>query len=398
MVYFKPPDPIVLPPYAQSDAAPELPIPKHPHFFKKLEVGVSPRTLVSREDKSTTGSLCFFKIPSRKIVKFIDYLTASKVTNQYKREHLKEINATGGGAYKYAAVVKEKLNITLCAKREMECLIKGLNFLLLNGVDEIFRVNFRTKEQIMVEQNPNKIFPYIVVNCGSGVSILKVTGKSQFERISGTSLGGGTFWGLCKLLTNLRSWHELDEIKNTDGPGDNKNVDLLVGDIYGGRDIPDIGLSKDVIASSFGKAATHGDSESEDNDESEVKGRDDADSFLVSCPMCGDLRRRTASCSKRTFSSADEPRRREHVAAHYKSQDITKSLLFMISNNIGQISYLNAKLHKVNRIIFCGGFIQDNPYVWSRLSYSIDFWSKSEMQALFPVHDGYLGALGALLA
>jgi type II pantothenate kinase len=35
-------------------------------------------------------------------------------------------------------------------------------------------------------------FPYLVVNIGSGVSILKVTGPGKAERVSGTSLGGGT--------------------------------------------------------------------------------------------------------------------------------------------------------------------------------------------------------------
>lgn len=34
-------------------------------------------------------------------------------------------------------------------------------------------------------------FPYLVVNIGSGVSILKVTGPGTFERVSGSSLGGG---------------------------------------------------------------------------------------------------------------------------------------------------------------------------------------------------------------
>lgn len=44
---------------------------------------------------------------------------------------------------------------------------------------------------------------------------------------------------------------------------------LAPGDIYGGRDIPDIGLSRNVIASSFGKAATCDDSASEYSSPSE---------------------------------------------------------------------------------------------------------------------------------
>jgi len=70
----------------------------------------------------------------------------------------------------------------------------------------------------------------------------------------------------------------------------------------------------------------------------------------------------------------------------------------MISNNICQIAFLNAKLLGIERVFFSGGFIQGNEYIWSRLAYSIDFWSKGQMKALFLRHDGYLGAVGALLA
>jgi hypothetical protein len=37
----------------------------------------------------------------------------------------------------------------------------------------------------------NELFPYLVVNIGSGVSILKVKSPGVFERVSGSSLGGG---------------------------------------------------------------------------------------------------------------------------------------------------------------------------------------------------------------
>jgi type II pantothenate kinase len=35
--------------------------------------------------------------------------------------------------------------------------------------------------------------------------------------------------------------------------GDSSKIDLTVGDIYGGKDYSGIGLSKHMIASSFGK-------------------------------------------------------------------------------------------------------------------------------------------------
>lgn len=46
--------------------------------------------------------------------------------------------------------------------------------------------------------------PLLVVNIGSGVSILLVsqneTGELKAERVGGTSLGGGFFMGLANLL------------------------------------------------------------------------------------------------------------------------------------------------------------------------------------------------------
>ena len=51
--------------------------------------------------------------------------------------------------------------------------------------------------------DPN-IFPYLLVNIGSGVSILKVESEEEFERVGGTATGGGTFWGLGSLLTKAK--------------------------------------------------------------------------------------------------------------------------------------------------------------------------------------------------
>jgi pantothenate kinase len=83
--------------------------------------------------------------------------------------------------------------------------------------------------------------------------MIKVDGPGRFERVSGTNLGGGTFWGLCRLLTRVRSFDEMLALSST---GNSANVDMLVGDIYGGRDYENIGLSADTIASSFGKVVS----------------------------------------------------------------------------------------------------------------------------------------------
>lgn len=59
------------------------------------------------------------------------------------------------------------------------------------------------------EETTSEIFPYMLVNIGSGVSIIKVTSNETYERISGTSLGGGTLWGLLGLLTDAKDYDEM---------------------------------------------------------------------------------------------------------------------------------------------------------------------------------------------
>ncbi|GAA5987068.1 hypothetical protein JCM10908_001013 [Rhodotorula pacifica] len=196
-------------------------------------------------------------------------------------------------------------------------------------------------------------FPCLLVNIGSGVSIVKIDDYGKFERISGTSLGGGTLWGLLSLLTGAKSFDDMLALADK---GDNSSVDMLVGDIYG-QDYQKIGLKSSTIASSFGKVFRRG------------EGHGDA-----------------------LAEEEEEQRRRS-----FKAEDISRSLLYAISNNIGQIAYMNAEKHNLDRIYFGGGFIRGHAATISTLSYAIRFWSKGTKRALFLRHEGYLGGIGAWL-
>ena len=58
---------------------------------------------------------------------------------------------------------------------EMECLITGCNFLLKNIPDEVFMFQRHgNPEYKFHSQDPETAFPYLLVNIGSGVSIVKV--------------------------------------------------------------------------------------------------------------------------------------------------------------------------------------------------------------------------------
>ena len=82
----------------------------------------------------------------------------------------------------------------------------------------------------------------------------------------------------------------------------------------------------------------------------------------------------------------------------YKDQDIAKSLIFMVADNVAQLGYILSEIHGVSMIIFTGGFILDNSCVWQCITKAVNYWSKGSTSAMFLSHDGYLGALGALLS
>ena len=72
-----------------------------------------------------------------------------------------------------------------------------------------------------VHAEEGDLYPYLLVNIGSGVSMVKVSGEGQYERVSGSSLGGGTFSGLCRLLTQCR---DFDEMLQLSMQGDNSKA------------------------------------------------------------------------------------------------------------------------------------------------------------------------------
>jgi len=223
---------------------------------------------------------------------------------------------------------------------------------------------------------PNEnIYPYLLVNIGSGVSFLKVSGPHKYERVGGTSLGGGTLWGLLSLLTGARTF---DEMLDMADQGDNSKVDMLVGDIYG-TDYGKIGLKSTTIASSFGKVFRM-----KREAESAAEDSGGATAFSLQNP---------AMPSEQATPADSESGR----SPPFSRADISRSLLYAISNNIGQLAHLHSRIHNLNHIYFGGSFIRGHRQTINTLSYAIKFWSGGQKQAYFLRHEGYLGAVGAFL-
>lgn len=202
------------------------------------------------------GRMNFLSFETDKIDSCIEYLRQLKSnyqkTNGSSKAAELSVMATGGGAFKFYDRIKERLGVDVVREDEMECLIRGLDFFITEIPLEVFTYDDTDPENAVEYQDAqSEIYPYLLVNIGSGVSMIKVSGPSQFQRIGGTSLGGGTLWGLLSLLTGARNF---DDMLAMADKGDNSGVDLLVGDIYGeGMGYEKIGLKERTIASTFGK-------------------------------------------------------------------------------------------------------------------------------------------------
>lgn len=249
--------------------------------------------------------------------------------------------ATGGGAHKFQELIESEVKMKLHKFDEIDSLIRGVEYLEKNHESELFYYENPQDEAtcIKTSYNLDVEYPYMLVNIGSGVSLLSVKGPSDYKRVCGTSLGGGTFLGLCCLLTDCKSFEEAMELA---AKGDNRNVDKLVKDIYGG-DYQRFGLTGDVVASSFGQM----------------------------------------NCSEKRKDASPE--------------DLARATLVTITNNIGSLARLCANAEKIERVVFVGNFLRINNISMKMLSSAMHFWSGGAMKALFCEHEGYFGAIGCLL-
>lgn len=364
------------------------------HFFNEID-GNNPHTMSS----NSVGTIRFLKVPSAKIIDLASTIKQHNVLNKYKSEYVKKIRATGGGAFKYGHIARDVFGMEVDVVKEMDAVVKGLNLVLLTAPSSIFTVNPETGEHL-----PHKLtspgsmfspFPYLLINIGSGISFIKCTGPDGAHvRVGGSPIGGATFWGFTRALTHLTTWEEVLEIMRLDGPGDNKNVDLLVGDIYGynAKDLPSM-LAPETVASSFGKFGL------ESKKVEEIAAIHARCSSNIAVPVDEDDGNHGATLSE-LASKETSNTEASGVGVDSRtpsSMDIVRSFLNMLSGNVTQLAYLHSQLHGIKNIFFAGGFVRDNHVVLSLISHTLSYWSSGETAAHFLEHDGYLGALGCIV-
>lgn len=283
------------------------------------------------------GSLHFIRFATSQMPEFLSMAKSKRFADT-----VNTVCATGGGAYKFEEDIKKNLGIELRKTDELDSIIIGIHYIdKFNSDRECYYLENPLDDAkcVKVPYDFSQPYPYLVVNIGSGVSILAVYSSNSYSRVSGSSIGGGTFLGLCSLLTQCKTYEEAIRLAKA---GSSRKIDKLVKDIYGG-DYPKFNLSGDTVASSFGHM--------------------------------------------NMLEKRKEVRR----------NDLARALLEMITINIGSIARMCAASEKIDRVVFIGNFLRVNQLSMRLLSYAVNYWSKGAMKALFLEHEGYFGAVGCFV-
>mmetsp|Transcript_2140 Transcript_2140/g.4925 ORF Transcript_2140/g.4925 Transcript_2140/m.4925 type:complete len:515 (-) Transcript_2140:139-1683(-) len=256
----------------------------------------------------------------------------------------RRVAAAGGGASKFAPLFLDALRVEIVPVKELSAVIDGL--LLLASCHPAADLLFTIGEDgnPIALPWPDPLFPLILVNMGSGVSILRVdsAAPNDYVRVGGTACGGGTFLGLARALTSAKTFQQALSLAEA---GDAGRADKLVSDIYGVEGCEALGLPGNLTAVNFGK--------------------------LGDVPSNGGM-----PCSE---------------------ADLARSLLQMVTQQSVILGGAFARQAGcVGRVFFVGGFVDENNRI-ARRSIAQNFRNLGGC-AYFLTHSDFLGALGSLRA
>ncbi|KAM3843019.1 pantothenate kinase 1-like [Diretmus argenteus] len=143
-----------------------------------------------------TGNLHFIRFPTHDLPAFLQMVRDKHFSSLHTT-----LCATGGGAYKFESDFRTMADLRLHKLDELDCLIRGVLYIdsvMSVGPSACYYFENPTDPELCVQrpytlENP---YPLLLVNIGSGVSILAVYSENNYKRVTGTrydeSLGPGT--------------------------------------------------------------------------------------------------------------------------------------------------------------------------------------------------------------
>jgi len=301
--------------------------------------GLSPTHLYLPSSDST---VYFFKYVNDDLPSFRSHPIYARIAKQEKVR----LRGTGSLLERMAATLASEFNVEVQSLSTTDLVLSALDCVMKERPEAFFTYrkvhwpllpNGRAYKEPKLAINTQKsMYPYILANLRSGLSVYRVDSLTSACRVSGSSMGGATFASVMKLGTSYSTvCQALDGAKG----GDNSEVDITVGDIYG-CDSTSIGLKKDLIASSCGKMRT---------------------------------------------------------GAAYRDQDLARSVAMMIALNVAQIVALTAQAEEVSTIIVAGSALEAEPLM-RMLQKAMNSWTQNKVHLVFCEYGVYLASLGGVLA
>ena len=123
------------------------------------------------------------------------------------------------------------------------------------GLGEFVIVGKKEDGKNLTKDNKNalvlkdKLYPYLLSSGEDGITIYQVDSINSYKKLGYNIMGPTSLWSLFNLTCN---YDDMEIAIKEAAQGNNKLIDLSVGDIYG-CDYGDISLCSNIIASSFSK-------------------------------------------------------------------------------------------------------------------------------------------------
>lgn len=300
----------------------------------------------------------------------------------------RRIVTAGGGAHRLAQLFMDSLTVEVVPFKEMESLVSGLTFLHKHKPDnEVFKIQPDGTQEFV--DWPDPLYPCIVVNIGSGVSVLKLDASEDgkepyFTRLGGTATGGAAFLGLVRMMTRAKTYPDCLALAQK---GDARKVNKLVSDIYGQDGCSNLGLAPGLTAAHFAKITM------KDFNHPDYSEEDIAAAVLTMVVSASTVIARAFSRSVASSTGAkDEKLAQARMRSRSNTlDDLGSAPLVSKAQLMGAAPYPG---ERKTPVFFVGGFLAENRKAWEIISRS--FRNLDCGPALFLRHADFLGALGCL--
>ncbi|CUV07484.1 unnamed protein product [Cryptosporidium hominis] len=249
---------------------------------------------------------------------------------------------TGGGSVKFKTILESKYKIKVVRFDEMKSIVNGCFELFGNlstgNLQQPHFYSILKGETFLVRMDSHtRIFPSLVISVGSGVSIIRVENQNQFERVSGTRFGGGTVFGISKLL-GVENYGDLLKLYSS----------------YERKNGQNLGESTHLSGCFFKE-------------------------FVKESSI-------TSSSLPQYLGEAEQKEKFVHNIVNMMYSDLSY-LICLISSN-----------YKYENIVFCGNYVSNHHKIIIKSIKKYSYMLNDKVNVFFHYLDGFFGAIGAYLS